>query len=137
MKNGFDLAAFDTKKGAEAGFELQLVSPGDGAPLPIWITILGADSDAYEAAQMVNQRRLYGNLARGKRFNLTPEENKDQALDVLVAATKAWRTDATIDGKAWPAFSPIAVKEFYKRFPAFLEQVKQATEDRANFLPKS
>jgi hypothetical protein len=135
--NGFDVAALDTRKGAEDGFELQLISPGNGAPLPIWIKVLGQDSNSYQMAQRANLKRINDKLWRGRRPQLSGEEAADAELDVLVAATAGWRSDALLDGGPWPAFSSSAVKEFYKRFPAFKEQVKDATEDRANFLPKS
>ncbi len=45
-----DLGAFDTMKGAEAGYELTLIHPKDGNPTPAKIRVLGADSEAFRGA---------------------------------------------------------------------------------------
>ena len=132
-----DLSALDTKKGAEAGFEVQLTHPKTGAELPIWITVLGVDSDTYRSTLMAQQRRRMEKLRRGKRMNVTPEELEDEALDLLVTITAAWRADVDLDGKPFPSFSTTAAKALYARFPWIREQVDAAMADRANFLPGS
>jgi hypothetical protein len=139
MDTKLDLCDLDVRKGAEAGFELQLAHPQSGTPLPIFITVLGADSDLYQTALRTQQRRRMERLARGKRTPITPEEIEEDALALLAGITTAWRTapGVTLDGQAFPAFSQNAAKQIYQRFPWIREQVDQAMGDRANFLPRS
>jgi hypothetical protein len=132
-----DLSALDTKKGAEQGFEVQLTHPNTGTVIPVWIKVLGIDSDTYRATLMAQQRRRMERLRRGKRMNVTPEELEDEALDLLVTITISWRADMTLDGKPYPEYSTSAAKSLYQRFPWIREQVDSAMADRANFLPGS
>ena len=133
-----DLSALDTKKGAEAGFEVQLSHPQTGALLPIWITVLGADSDTYQATAKAQQRKRADKLMRGRRFQFaTPDEQEEDDLDLLSTVTTGWRAEADLDGKPWPAFSAAVARALYKRFPWIKEQLFTATADRANFLPRS
>lgn len=132
-----DLAALDTTKGAEQGFELQLRHPVSGAPLPLWITIVGTDSDVYQEALRAQQRKRMALLKRGRRHQLTPEDLEEDSLDLLAAASRSWRSEMKLDGQDFPPFSPAAVKQLYKRFKWSREQVDQAMGDRADFLPRS
>lgn len=131
-----DLAALDVRKGADSGFELQLTHPVTGAALPLFVTILGADSDEYQSALREQQRRRMERMARGKRAPITPEEIDDEALNLLARITRGWRADGMLlDGKPLPAFSTAEARKLYERFPWIREKVDQAMGDRGNFLP--
>lgn len=132
-----DLAELDTRKGAEEGFELQLHRPQDGQPVPIWITVMGADSESYQNAMHTLQRRRADKFTRNKKFVVTPEDVEEDALELLACATSTWRAEVTLDGKPFPAFSKAAARDLYRRFRWIREQVDAAMGDRANFLPRS
>lgn len=133
-----DLSTLDTSRGAEEGFELQLVNPKTGDPLPIWITVSGVDSEAYQAAIRDRQRRQFKAMAQSRKFTLTPEEIEANALDLLVVATRGWRG---AKGKtillAGEDLAPGTenFRKVYKQFAWIREQVDAAISDRANFLP--
>ena len=82
-----DLSSLDTTKAAEEGFELRLTNPKTGDPLPIWITVLGVDSEAYQAQIRDRQRRQFKAMAQSRKLMLTPEEIEANALDLLVVST--------------------------------------------------
>lgn len=132
-----DLSQLDTTKGAAEGFELQLRHPETDAPLPLWVTVIGADSDEYHAAVMKQQRKRMERLKGHRRMNLSPEELQEEAIELLVGATRSWRGEMKLDGKDFPAYTPAAAKQLYKRFKWMREQVDAAMGDRANFLPRS
>jgi hypothetical protein len=137
--DSMDFAALDTKKGAEAGFEVQLAHPHTAAPLPLWIMVLGKDASLYQSTARTQNNKRIERLARANRVTLTAQELADDTLDLLVTVTVAWRSEngATLDGEPFPKFSPAAVKAFYLRFPWVREQVDAAIHDRGNFLPGS
>lgn len=129
----FDLDNFDSRKGAEEGFELQLTDPKTGTPTPEYITVLGVDSDAYQSAVYEQQRRQIKAMAKSRKVMLTPEEIKANEDELRIACTKAWRGDKL--GKV--AFTPAAATALYASYPEIKEQVDRAIADRANFLPSA
>lgn len=132
-----DLSQLDTTKGAAEGFEVQLRHPETDALLPLWVAVIGADSDEYQAAVNKAQRKRMERLKGHRRMTLTPEELQEESIDLLVGATRGWRAEMKLDGQDFPAFSPAAAKQLYKRFRWMREQVDAAMGDRANFLPRS
>jgi hypothetical protein len=132
--NGLDLAALDTRKGAEEGFQLELRHPASNEPLGVWIHLLGADSSAYQEQMREFRRRIAQALKRNMRASLTPEETDAESLEQLVCVTRSWSDNTTLDG-AKLAFSPEAARKLYARFPWIVEQADRAVHERANFLP--
>lgn len=132
----FDLDTFDTIAGAQRGYELELRDPSTDLPCGRFISILGADSDAYRECMREIQRRRTERMNRSRRFLATPEELESDALDLLASATTGWRGLAYRDGTPVP-FSAAAARDLYRGFPAIRDQVDQAVGDRALFLPKS
>jgi len=132
--NGLDLAALDTKKGAEEGFQLELRHPKSGDPIGIWIRVLGADSDTYQELLRELERRHAEILKRNMRASLSAEERRAEALELLAAATRGWSDKMIVDGSML-GFSPDAARKLYARFPWIREQVDAGVHDRGNFLP--
>jgi hypothetical protein len=132
--NGIDLTQFDTEIGAEAGFELQLLHPATGKPLPAWITVLGEDSTAYHAARQQALRARREQTLAGPNLEVAIE---DQTVALLVAATKSWR--GILENGAEVTCTPASAERLYRKrgWRAFREQVDQAIHHRANFLPAS
>lgn len=130
------LAELDTCKGADAGFECQINHPTTGAPIALWITVLGTDSETYRRTLNAQTRRMQ-ERARKTRRPSTPEEIDEDALQLLAAVTTGWRAELELDkGVPFPAFSKAAAVDLYRRFRWIREQVDQAVGDRANFLPR-
>lgn len=131
-KPAFDLAALDTAKGAEEGYELQLTHPKTGEALPARIRVLGADSETFRDKQRELLRRRGERMNRTRRLAVSPEEAEADSLELLVAATAGW-SGLALDGAELP-FSGDNVRLVYKRFGWIREQVDAAVSDRANFL---
>ncbi len=125
-----DIARFDTQKGAEEGHRLQLKDPF-GEPLDVYITVKGMDSVTYQDAQLETVRR-YKDLPERKRKD--PDLIRAGVMELLADVTMGWE-NLQIDGAAYP-FSRANALKLYGRFPWIREQVQQAVEDRANFLPR-
>lgn len=131
-----DLGAFDTRKGAEQGFRVQLRHPQTDAPLAGWIRVQGEDSAAWQDKmnELLNARiRRMGQ--KRKQLPLTAQEVENDNIELLVAVTQEWGCLA-VNGQDL-AFSPEAAAKFYRDFPAFRDQVLEEVKDRGNFLPRS
>ncbi len=127
----FDLDNFDSRKGAEEGFELQLTDPKTGMPAEEYITVLGADSDAFQTEYAAQMRRHAQRIQKSRKAILTFEEQRANGIALLAAATVSWRGPKL--GKV--PFSKDAAAELYAQYPEIHEQVDRAIGDRANFLP--
>jgi hypothetical protein len=136
-----DLASLDTQKAAEQGFELQLEDPFTGEPIAIWITVLGADSSAYQQLLREQNRRRTDLLAKRKQKMLSPEDIERDTIELLAAVTTGWRAgeNVTLDGQPFPAFSRASARDLYSRpgMRWIAQQVDRAMGDRQNFLPRS
>ena len=132
--NGIDLAALDTRKGADVGFHLALRHPISNEPLGLWIHLLGADSEAYQEQLREFRRRRADALKRNLRANLSAAEIEAEGLELLAAVTRGWSDNMTLEGEKL-AFSPDAARKLYERFPWIREQADQGVHERANFLP--
>src|SRR4051812_31372333 len=93
-----DLSELDTQAGANAGFELELKHPTRREPLGVFITVRGADSDAYQAKAREIARRRLENMAKGEK-TASPEQVQAESLEMLGAATIGWK-NVQLDGKA-------------------------------------
>lgn len=133
--SGLDLAALDIEKGAETGARLELMHPTTNAPTGAWITLLGADSEAYRERQRALQRKRFDRMAKQRRMAISPEELEAEGLDLLVASTTGW---GGLEQAGVPIpFSPGAARELYAKRRWIREQVEEFIGDRANFLPRS
>src|SRR4051812_44498472 len=87
-----DLKTLDTSAAAEQGFELELSHPTNAAPLGIFITVLGRDSDAYSSLQTAQTRKRLERMQKlNGRMTLSPDELERDAVELLAAVTKTWR----------------------------------------------
>lgn len=126
-----DFSRLDTKPQADQGFEVQLRHFSTDEPLAAWVTVLGQDSDAYNAYIEERDRRWW-KLMDNKRKPVRPD-TREETRELVVAMTTGWR-DIELDGKPLP-FNPENVRRFYLRFPWVVDQLGMAIHDRANFLP--
>lgn len=134
-----DLKQFDTVAASNVGFELQLVNPSNGEELPIFITVLGRDSDEFRKLQAELNRRRLNKLARSGRHRSTDDDFEADGVQLLAVCTKAWRDGdkpkLTIDGEELECNRANAAR-VYSRFPWIKDQVDAAVLDRANFTSR-
>lgn len=148
-----DLKDFDVVSGANEGFELQLVNYKTQEPLPLFVTVLGRDSDAFRRVQADQQRRRLAKMTKGNVVrvgSVSAEELEADAIDLLAACTVGWREELAPEGSAVPEGSRHEKKtltvrgeeltctranaaRLYADFPWIREQVDAAVGDRANF----
>ena len=121
-----DLAALDTAALCEQGAELELVHPGTGAPLGVWITMAGIDSRIWRGAVAAQT------WSRRGRRDLTPDEIQAGAVDILARCTLGWR-GVVLEGKELPCTMENA-RMLYSRLPWVREQVDRFASDRASYL---
>lgn len=146
MTKTTDLATFSTAAACEKGFDLELRHPVTREGLGVFITVAGQDSTAFRdhARRKANEalRRQFEAKRRGKDADApTMEQIEADAIELLVAVTLGWRTEA--GGKSEPVIvwagdrlecTPDNARRLYReRF--IREQVDEAVGDLANFLP--
>ncbi len=131
-----DLAAIDTVKGANEGFDVQIFHPGTNVDLGIVINVLGKDSDEFQRVSRAQSKKRMAKLTKGgfRPQNMTPppEELEADGIALLAACTKAW-SGVVVEGKALDCTTDNAAM-VYERFPWIKEQVDAAIGDRANFI---
>jgi len=132
-KNVVDLASFDTRKKAEEGAFLNLLSPDDGSETGILIRLAGADSDLFQETQskLINKRATKFNPSK-PWAPITNEERIKDTITVLVKCTLAWE-NMVMGGKELE-FTPDNIRMVYENFPWIREQVDSFVMERRNFL---
>lgn len=133
--NTMDLAALDTRKGAEQGFELQLAHPQSGALLAGRITLQGQDAAAWQDRQKELLQARVNRLQRNKKSVASVDELEADAVELLVAVTTGW-SGLAVDGAPYP-FTAENARKLYTGYPWIREQAYEAVNDRGNFLPRS
>jgi len=129
-----DLSALDTRKGAEAGFELQLKHPVTGEILAGWLLkIRGYDAPAYQEVLREHQRRR---LERSRNKRITVEELEAESLEAAAVLVMGWPDQFNLEGQPF-AWSEANARALLGRFPWIREQVETGAADRGNFLPGS
>ena len=149
-----DINQFDVVANAEKGFKLYFENPYKlGEELPIFMTILGADSKVYKKAKRAQQLEIL-NENMGKQSKTTAadldrmEEDNIEILTQLVIGlgeteeTKETKTKPSVktdtdfmldDGKEYKC-TKRDVKHLLTKFPWMRDQVSMAVQKRANFL---
>ncbi len=134
-KKVIDLAAIDTVKGSNDGFDVQIYHPGTNEDLDIIISVLGKDSDQFQKISRGQNKRRMSKMSKGGFRNVsTPpvEEMESDSIDLLACCTTGW-SGVVIDKKEIE-FSKENAVMIYDRFPWIKEQVDLAIGDRANFI---
>ncbi|MBC7963803.1 MAG: hypothetical protein H7Y05_12765 [Steroidobacteraceae bacterium] len=134
------LAALSPKASAEAGVEVEILHPKTNLSLNTFVTVYGSDSDVCKKVQrkQLNRRMERQNRSRNNKGGLTAEELETEALEVLTACTKSWRTgdrhELEMNDGEWLACTPENVRRVFEELPWLKEQVDQEIGDRSNFL---
>lgn len=129
MNDLSSFAVFDVVTGANAGFDLKLVTP-QGNESGVTFRLLGEDSDAYQALDTAQRARRIERLRAKNGATLTDEEVTAELVDKLVAVTRGWTGPA-----GFAPFSAEAARELYsdRKFISINDQVLNAITDRRNF----
>lgn len=129
-----NLAELDSGRISEDGVEVELVHPVTGAKLGAFVTLLGPDAEVVRERARANILKRRAELAKEGREGLTLRERDADRVELLVAATKAWR-DVDLDGPL--EFSPANAHVLYTRFRWIAEQLEEVLQSRGNFMPAS
>lgn len=130
--NPVSLDDFDTRKGAEAGFEKMLVTPSGAEIGPF--RVRGYDAPSYQNALAEQNRKFL--LAGRRRKVPSVAELDEEALELAAILIADWPDHFTLGGQPFP-YSALNAVTFLKRFPWAREQIEEVARERANFLPKS
>ena len=134
-KKMVDLAAIDTVKGSNEGFDVRIYHPGTNEDLDITISVLGKDSDLFQKVSRNQNKKRMAKMQKGGFRNTTSipiEQVESDGVDLLAACTTGW-TGVVIDKKEIE-FSKDNAVMVYERFPWIKEQIDTAIGDRANFI---
>jgi hypothetical protein len=142
-EQSFDLSAFDTVSGSSRGAEVQLTDLKTGAPMDVFIKVLGTDSEEWRAVDNEWRNRRLKIAFKAQRSAvrdadiLTAEQSIAQGIRMLTAVTVGWRTGdtQTISYRGEElACNPINVERIYTELPAVRQQVDEFIGDIANFI---
>lgn len=138
-----DLTKYDSVKAAEQGAELELRDPVSNLKSKIFIRVLGHDSKDYQrVVSKQNQRRTSRVFQHGrfKPGNLTDQEFKQDAIEILAECTLSWRDETeekpellVVGGQRLECTKENAIR-VYTELPWIKEQVEDFVTDRANFI---
>lgn len=146
-----DLANLNTEVAGDKGAEIELVHPSTEAPLGIFITVLGKDSEVFRehGKNRYNEdvRREAAASRRGKTVPpYTAEELEEKAIETLILCTVSWRTEVKGEGKETVnkpclfykgeelAFNVPNCKKVYSENLWIRRQVDTAIGDLENFM---
>lgn len=149
-----DLNELDVVGKSNEGFELQLVNFKTQEGLPLYITVLGKDSDVFRKLTAEQNRRRLAKMTKGNVMrlgSLSAEELEADAVELLAVCTVSWREQLVPDGHAVREGESVSkstlrlngeelactranATKLYVGFPWIREQVDTAIGDRANFI---
>lgn len=137
-----DLANLDTGVASDNGAEIELLHPTTNAPLDIFISILGKDSQAFreyvKSETNANIRREAMAKRRGREApSPTAEDIDEKAVELLVLCSTGWRSGdektLTYKGENLP-FTVANAKRIYTEQLWIRRQVDEAIGDLENFM---
>lgn len=146
MFEALNLDGLDTVTNSEGGVEMVVTkADGSGDPVlmanqqPLKLILLGPDSKKYRQAFRTNteKRIARSQAARNKRVDGGQEFDlaEQESFDIVTGCTIGWNlVDASLNAVT---FTPNAIREFYRRFPAARDQADVFIANRANFLSSS
>jgi hypothetical protein len=136
----FDLGALDTIEACNKPVEIEIKHPVTLVGTGVFFSIIGKDGDAYRSRVRAmadeNLRRQAAGKSGSADASIDKLESKN--IDALVAATSGWRTGddpaVTIKGERLE-FSAANARKIYTEILPIREQVGEAINDYANFMP--
>ncbi len=125
----------------EDGVPMEVVHPETGQVLrdadgkALTITVLGEDSEVYQAHERQSTNRRLKQAQRGRRGGMTAEQIQAETLELVVACTVGW-SGIVYEGAALP-FSATNARKLYTALPWLRRQVEQFMGDAGNFFGSS
>lgn len=137
-----DLSTLNTVAACNQGAEIELRHPTSNAPLGIFVTVLGKDSDVFKSyVRQATNARLRKAAAEKRRARetevLTVEENEQQGVELLATCTVSWRTanePSILFNAELLACTHANAVRLYGQLPWIREQIDTAIGDLENFL---
>jgi hypothetical protein len=132
-----DLASLDTAAACDKGAEIELNHPVTGAPLGIFVTVVGKDSDTFKdyIRNSINEKLRKEALAkkRGKDAEITTFEAAEaETIDLLTICTLGWR-NMVMNGKELEFNVPNA-RTVYGKYAWIRKQVDEGISSLENFM---
>lgn len=142
----FDFSGLDLTKAAETPFEFELLHPESDAPLGVFITVVGSESETFQTymrreMNQVRKRQFEAQRKGSKGAPDTIEEDEERVIRAIAHCVKGWRTvsgDKSEPIIIWGAdrleCTPDNAFRWLKHFRWVRPQVDKATGDISNFL---
>lgn len=136
----FDLGSLDTIEACNKPVEIEIRHPVTLEGTGVFFSIYGKDSEAFRSRVRAMADETLRKQATGKTSAADASIDKLEAknIDALVAATAGWRTGdepaVTVKGERLE-FSPANARRVYAELLPIREQVGEAINDLANFMP--
>lgn len=135
-----DLGELDTVKACNDGAEIELRHPVTKAPIGVFWTVLGKDSDAFRehVRDTINDdlRRARNKKRTGDEAQ-TVEMAEQRALELLLVCSRGWRTGdqpvINLNGEQL-TFSVSNAKRVLTAMPWVKDQIDAAIADLENFM---
>jgi len=130
-----DIQEIKLASASSEGVKMELYHPIEETSFdpPIFLTVVGMDSDIYQKAQMDQRNKQFKKMQRRNRlrFEMTAEETEEQSIELLARCILGW------ENIEWEGAPLPYNKENAKRLMRInwiREQVDIFIGDRANFL---
>ena len=132
----FDLSALDTKSAAENAHEFELTHLVTGAPLGVFFSVVGDDSQAVRELSIKALHKMQRSKSqaekRGKTFEFTLDEIEAATADSATARVVGWR-NVVLNGEAL-AFNESNARMVFTQYPWIGEQVISESKELGNFV---
>lgn len=135
---------YDPTPLADVAHKLVLINPSSGEVLVddagencgLWL--YGTDARQYKATQARQQDAMLQAYSISGGIRATEQSQKNDAIELLIAATKDW-WNITLEDQNSDTATPFSIEnceKLYRRNPWIMEQAERFIKNRRNFLPK-
>lgn len=125
-----ELGSLQTATIHEEGAEVNILSPVDGKPTDVFITIMGADSKKWRTAKKKQAAQINEHLRGGGKYEDLDYDSMD--AEALASVTISWK-GITKDKKEYKCTYDNALA-LYTESPAVASQLLGFISDRENFI---
>lgn len=125
-----ELGKLQTATIHEEGAEVNILSPVDGTPTDVFVTIMGSDSKQWRTAKKKQAAQINEHLRKGGKYDELDYDSMD--AEALASVTLSWK-GITKDGKEYKCNYGNALA-LYTDSPAVASQLIAFISDRENFI---
>lgn len=112
--------------------EIELRHPVSKVGLGMFITIVGKDSDPFQAAQRARMNTRLHEAKKSGANTPSAEQIDEENLTLLCKCVINWRT-LILGGEEFP-YTPENVRKLLTEYPWVREQIDEEVGDRGNFI---